>query len=73
MDPLMFAALTGVAAAGVGFVVGGALHNEIWKLVSKKQFQQLTKVPASYLNYQFYLPDHTCNSHNHFMYTVKYE
>lgn len=44
MDPLMFAALTGVVAAGVGFIVGGTLHTEIWKLVNKEKHRQLTQV-----------------------------
>ena len=40
----MFAALTGMAAAGVGFFVGGILHNEFWKLFNKEQHRQLTQV-----------------------------
>ena len=40
----MFAALTGMAAAGVGFFVGGALHNELWKLINKEKYRQLTQV-----------------------------
>ena len=44
MDPLMFAALTGVAAAGVGFFAGGALHSEFWKVVNKEKHRQLTQV-----------------------------
>lgn len=46
MDPLMFAALTGVAAAGIGFIAGGSLHSEFWKLINKEKYQQLTQVPA---------------------------
>ena len=40
----MFAALTGMVAAGVGFIVGGTLHAEIWKLVNKEKHRQLTQV-----------------------------
>ena len=40
----MFAALTGVVAAGVGFIAGGTLHTEIWKLVNKEKYRQLTQV-----------------------------
>ena len=40
----MFAATTGVAAAGVGFFVGGILHNEFWKMFNKEKHRQLTQV-----------------------------
>ena len=40
----MFAALTSAAAAGVGFIAGGALHSEFWKLVNKEKHRQLTLV-----------------------------
>ena len=46
MDPLIFAALTGVVSASAGFIVGGTLHTEIWKLVNKEKYRQLTQVPV---------------------------
>lgn len=40
----MFAALTSVVAAGIGFIAGGALHGEFWKLVNKEKHRQFTLV-----------------------------
>ena len=46
----MFAALTGVVAAGVGFIAGGTLHTEIWKVVNKEKYRQLTQVQIQCCN-----------------------
>ena len=40
----MFAALTGVAAGGVGFILGGIVHNELWKILNKEKHRQLAQV-----------------------------
>ena len=43
MDPIVFAAVCGAASGMVGFVVGGAFFNAVWRMVSSKA-KQVEKV-----------------------------
>lgn len=43
MDPIVFAAVCGAASGMVGFVVGGAFFNAVWRMVSSKA-KQIEKV-----------------------------
>ena len=45
LDPIMFSALCGVASGIAGFVAGGAMFTATWKLIARKQYQELEKVP----------------------------
>ena len=43
MDPIVFAAVCGAASGMVGFILGGAFFNAVWKIVSSKA-KQIEKV-----------------------------
>ena len=47
MDPIVFAALCGVASGIAGFVVGGAFFNTVWKLLFAGKAREIHKVTPS--------------------------
>lgn len=55
VDPLVFAVLCGISSGVVGFILGGATFNVIWKFIFRHKAQEMHKVIAcSYTS--FYCP-----------------
>lgn len=44
IDPIMLAALSGVASGVVGFLAGGAIFTATWKIIAKNKFNELQQV-----------------------------
>lgn len=44
LDPIVFAALCGVASGMTGFIIGGVLFNTTWKLLFRKKAAALQEV-----------------------------
>lgn len=44
MDPIAFAAICGVMSGIVGFTVGGAFFNSVWRLILRNKARTLDEV-----------------------------
>ena len=44
MDPIFFAALCGVGTGVVGYMLGGVLFSQTWRILFRKKAKQMAEV-----------------------------
>lgn len=52
MDPIMLAAVCGVASGIAGYMVGGAIFTATWKLIAKNQAKELEEVQKKFFFFE---------------------